>query len=420
MMRVPGRIAAVCVLLLTHGLLRADQTSVLKDVRVATQGENCKVSFAFSGDVRFSTEQGKGMVRLVFSRVRPATAGTVLRRSVPTGPVVSISFARPAPDSLVATLVLAEGSTYRCVRPSAGNELFVDVSGRPGVRQAPMRNAAAVTGSVPATMKATAPTGAASAAAGAKVSTHTGVVSGVARAKKDSPARGTAATHATGTPRDDRAAYASTSALIDIPAVAREQVEQDGRAEAQRSSAASDPLSEPESSKALALLLSAGLSLFSTVMTIGVWYKMRQRIADRRPVQSVEPMAGEITRPFAHREPIDTRDEPDETDDAGKKELLAALMQDEMQEDDGGRETSLQLARTFKRGSEEITLARRFHEQGTVAVSSERMQSALSRATTKTQRLQAARKLGVGRGEFDLALKLKTMAHVQGKKEEEQ
>ena len=438
MMRVLGHIAAVCVLLFVHGLLRADQTSVLKDVHIATQGGHCKVSFAFTGDVRFSTEQGKGTVRLVFSRVRPATAGTILRRMVPSGPVESISFARPAPDSLIATLVLAEGSTYRCVRPSAGNELYVDVNGRSGLRQTP-RTAAAGTGAARATAKAPAQTGAASgtvrtnekapaqagagsgaAGVAAKARAKTGTASGTAHVTKDSPARGATALQATGNQRDDRTAQASTSTLIDIPAVAREQVDLEGRAEAQQSSSAPDPASAPQTSKVLALLLSAGLSLFSTVMTIGIWYKMRQRIAERKPARPAAQASREFTRPPEMTEPVDIRDEFYDTDDAGKQELLAALMQDDMQEDDGGRETSLQMARTFKRGSEEITLARRFHEQGAVTVTSERMQSALSRATTKTQRLQAARKLGVGRGEFDLALKLKSMVHVQGKKEEEQ
>ena len=422
MMRVLGRIAAVCVLLFAHGLLRADQTSVLKDVRIATQGGHCKVSFAFTGDVRFSTEQGKGTMRLVFSRVRPATAGTVLRRMVQSGPVESISFSRPAPDSLIATLVLAEGSTYRCVRPSTGNELYVDVNGRPGVRQMPSRTAAAGTGSARATAKASAQAGAVSGAARAtsKAPAQTGAVTGAARATKDSPARGATTPLAAETKRDGRTAQTSTSTLIDIPAVAREQVELDGRAGAQQSASTSDPVSAPQTSKVLALLLSAGLSLFSTVMTVGIWYKMRQRIAERKPAHPAAPAFREHTRPPALTEPVDTRDEFEDTGDAGKQELLAALMQDDIQEDDGGRETSLQMARTFKRGSEEITLARRFHEQGAVTVTSERMQSALSRATTKTQRLQAARKLGVGRGEFDLALKLKSMVHVQGKKEEEQ
>ncbi len=92
---------------------------------------------------------------------------------------------------------------------------------------------------------------------------------------------------------------------------------------------------------------------------------------------------------------------------------------DEGEEDDPGRETSLQLARTFRRGSEEITLARKFQEHTAPSLTPARMETVLAKATTSTQRLQAARKLGVGRGEFDLAAKLRSLHLAQGKKEEQ-
>ena len=100
--------------------------------------------------------------------------------------------------------------------------------------------------------------------------------------------------------------------------------------------------------------------------------------------------------------------------------LFNAPVREEDPEEDAGRETSLQLARTFRRGSEEITLARKFHERPSPALTPAKMQTAMARATTKSQRLTAARKLGVGRGEFDLAEKLKALSQPPATNEEKQ
>jgi hypothetical protein len=95
------------------------------------------------------------------------------------------------------------------------------------------------------------------------------------------------------------------------------------------------------------------------------------------------------------------------------EDLIRTSTQDEVPEDENARETSLQLARTFRRGSEEIALAQRLHDRGTSALTPDRLNTVLSHATTPTQRVQAARKMGVGRGEFDLAMKLKSMAEAK-------
>ena len=56
---------------------------------------------------------------------------------------------------------------------------------------------------------------------------------------------------------------------------------------------------------------------------------------------------------------------------------------------------------------------RGFTTAATTALTPDRLNTVLSHATTPTQRVQAARKMGVGRGEFDLALKLKSMAEAK-------
>jgi hypothetical protein len=104
---------------------------------------------------------------------------------------------------------------------------------------------------------------------------------------------------------------------------------------------------------------------------------------------------------------------------ADEDQLPAGEQEEPGEEEDGERETSLQLARSFRRGSEEITLSRRLHAQPVAPLSVGKMQQMLARSTTQTQRLHAARKLGVGRGELDLALKLKTLRPAQPKTEED-
>ncbi len=389
MMRLPSVVLVVAVLVLAQGHLCADQTTLLKDVRYTTHSGRTKVTFAFSGDVRFSTEQGKGAVRLIFSRTRPATPGTIQRRLIPSGPLESISFASPASDSLVVSMMIVEGSTYRCVRPSSGNELFVEVDGRDIVRRTPER----ITSPPPAAPTAT---------------------------KAGTAARPTAGTQPARTSAEEPPGQASTSPLVDIPAVARRQMEPDSPHEYSPNGPSTADTQVSGFSTGFVILLSVGLSSVSTGLMLGAWYLARQRKAHRSGKSRLPRAATAFAELPANPEGIAAGDAYEETGTTRRNTFSSALIEDESQEHDNGRETSLQLARTFKRGSEEITLARRFHEQTEPTLTSGRMETVLSRATTKTQQLHAARKLGVGRGEFDLAVKLKSMGQVVEKKEDHQ
>ncbi|HSQ76439.1 MAG TPA: hypothetical protein VLT13_12820, partial [Bacteroidota bacterium] len=134
MNRTAVKAAAFAVLLLIGREVCAEQLSVLKHVRSSVRGGDCRVTFAFEGDVRFSSEQTGRSLRLVFPQTRPATAGAIVRKDLSSGPVHSIAFTRTADGSLLATLTLAKGSSYRCVRPAGGQELYVDVHGEAGAR----------------------------------------------------------------------------------------------------------------------------------------------------------------------------------------------------------------------------------------------------------------------------------------------
>ena len=344
----------------------AQEMSVLNSVSTSVQGGRTRVAFQFAGDVRFSTEQAKNGVRIVFSRTRAASTPVLNRRLLNAGPLESIGFQRPAMDSIIAVLTFVHGSSYRCVCPASGNELYVEVSGSAAVRQPPVVKPAPVQ---PAPVVAAPPQ-----------------------------------------PVPEQPRNATGSSLIDIPGVAKMQME---RENVDGPSRAGEPA---RWTMPVLVAISILVSLAVTSVALVVVVRMTRREPAPAPVAVVTPApAVSIAAQLSAYQQTALLPEEDEDDDMKPEpERIRALfnvpVREEEQEEDPGRETSLQLARTFRRGSEEITLARKFHERPSPALTPGKMQTAMARATTKGQRLTAARKLGVGRGEFDLAEKLKAMA----------
>ena len=367
------RIAVLGMLLLSVHAAQAEETSVLKDVSASVMAGHSRIAFQFAGDVRFSTEQGKNAVRIVFSRTRAASAQVLARQVLTAGPVESIAFQRPASDSIIAVISLTAGSTYRCVCPASGTELYVDVKGSAAVRQR----------LVPAK----------------PVKAQTAPAAAPAVAVQE-PAR-----------------TSGSSSLIDIPGVARRQMEQENARQDKRAGRMSEDMAGLPAGSVVLISVLIGLGV--TVVLLGLVARS-QRTPLPVPVAAVtvpDPAVTPVQMTRIH--PLYVDDDDMKPEPERVRALFSAPMREEEPEEDYGRETSLQLARTFRRGSEEISLARKFHEHPTSTLTPAKMQTAMSRATTKTQRLSAARKLGVGRGEFDLADKLKAMSQSPVKKEEQ-
>lgn len=381
MNRAAVRALAFAVLLLIGREVCAEEPSVLKHVRSSVRGGDCRVTFAFEGDVRFSSEQTGRSLRLVFPQTRPATAGAIVRKDLSSGPVHSIAFTRPGDGSLLATLTLAKGSSYRCVSPAGGQELYVDVHGEAGGRSA-------IAGSTEPKEKQTA---------------------GVAgRGPERTGAGSSKSTHAVGMNPNE---YSPVKvSLIDIPAMAMSQVETESQETAPALASPPEAAQSSGLSAGMALLVSLFVSLVSTATALSAWYLMRRnalkRIVRHEVRKNAAPRAA--ARPAGEGE-TEYRGRSEE-EARMLKDLIRTSTEEEIPEEEYGQETSLQLARTFKRGSEEIALAQRLHDHGAPALTPERLNTVLSHATTPTRRVQAARKMGVGRGEFDLALKLKSMA----------
>jgi hypothetical protein len=207
--------------------------------------------------------------------------------------------------------------------------------------------------------------------------------------------------------------------LIDIPGLARRQMEPENQETTPPRPQASHDTPASGLSPGIALLISLCVSFGSTVAGLGLWVLLRRHNDRRKRKHHALP---ELNLPAPAQPDADSftgRFDRKQADAIRFNERIASTVLDDVEEE-FERETSLQLARTFRRGSEEIALAQRLHEHAVPAFTPERMDTVLSRATTTTQRLHAARKMGVGRGEFDLAVKLKSMTQVQEKKEEDQ
>jgi hypothetical protein len=191
--------------------------------------------------------------------------------------------------------------------------------------------------------------------------------------------------------------------VIDIPAVAREQLHAEWSTPPVRMSVQQPARAGLTPAAALALSALVVIVLTGSGAALALAFRKRPAttVGNPRPAARMEsPLArpGITERETAGRELL--VDEPDEND-----------------ESHFAHETSLQLARSFRRGSEEITLARRLHDHTAPQLSAARMEETLARAATPNQRLHFARKLGVGRGEMELAVKLRSMRPAEKKEE---
>lgn len=334
----------------------AQEYATLTDVRYSAQAGYSRVTLMFRGDVRYSPLGSDGVVRLGFSHTGVAIPMKARRQLLNTGLVTAISVSALEGDSTIVSIMLRTATTYRCVLPASGNALYVDVLPTGGQAALPRPSHAPIRRVVPA--------------------------------HAESP-------HATAAqPRAP-----ATNAVIDIPSVAREQMHTESTP-APSGTIVQEP-AHAGLTPAAALALSAVVVIILTGSGAAIALAFRKTPA--APVATTpRPVRTEVTAP-AEREAAGRgvlADEPDEDD-----------------ESHFAHETSLQLARSFRRGSEEITLARRLHDHAAPQLSAARMEETLSRAGTPNQRLHFARKLGVGRGEMELAVKLRSMRTAETKEE---
>ena len=373
MKKIPNLLFVFTLLLLVSWKGNADQPSVLTDIRYGVTPACSRVTLVFGGDIRFSTDHGKGLVRLGLSRTRLAPPPRASRLLFSEGLVRNVVVTRIQGDSLSVAVTLRENTTYRCVQPSGGNEVHIEVFPKegmvvklPGITRASTRGTAGSAVKVPA------------------------VVQAIAKERVE-----------------EQGARDRAIGLIDVAAIARAQVEAENRPASVPRQRTDGPLDVPVEAGSPLLLI--GMMVMVALTSGGFVFAVMRRTVSV-PVQPAPAAVLPSQHHGRERGMVSPADED---------QLPAGEQEDPGEEDDGERETSLQLARSFRRGSEEITLSRRLHAQPAAPLSVGKMQQMLARSTTQTQRLHAARKLGVGRGELDLAMKLKTLRPAQPKKEED-
>ncbi len=400
MKQIPHLFIIFALLLLVSWKGSADQPSVLTDIRYVVSPASSRVILVFGGDIRFSTDHGKSLVRLGLSRTRLAPSPRSSRLLFSEGLVRNVVVTRLQGDSLSVAVTLREHTTYRCVQPSGGNEVHIEVFPKEGmgvpsqaVTRAPARGTAAPVVHLPASTGASA-----QAAAGSAVKSP-GITPASSQRMAGPAVKSPAVAPAIA---QDRAI-----GLIDVAAIVRAQVDAENRPANQPRQSMDGPVDAPAESGSPLLLIGM---MAMVALTSGGFVFVVMRRAVPVPVQPAPAAA----LPSQHHGQAHGMVSPTDED-----QLPAGEQQDPGEEDDGERETSLQLARSFRRGSEEITLSRRLHAQPAAPLSVGKMQQMLARSTTQTQRLHAARKLGVGRGELDLAMKLKTIRPAPPKNEED-
>jgi hypothetical protein len=357
----------------------AAETATLTDIRYAALTGHSRVTLQFDGEVRYSPFNAGGIVKLGFSQTRTALPAKARRQLLNSGFVTAITVTPLSGDSLIVALMMRPGTTYRCVMPASGNALHIDVSPTGSAAASP--RAAAVGERRPVSV----------ALPPAKLPGGHPIAQ-----KTDTPAAisGPAQPHA------------QTSVVVDIAAIAREQVLAESRAPVGHTYATPQPAVSPVTLLGVSTVVAMVLMGSGALLMAMLRKRSARRRATARPVPVQPPVPPAPRDPYAVRtqeapEPVLV--DPDPDDESGYE-----------------HETSLQLARTFRRGSEEITLARRMHDRTAPQLSAARMEETLKRASTPTQRLHFARKLGVGRGEMDLAMKLRTMSTAEQKEVVEQ
>jgi hypothetical protein len=360
-----------CLILWGPALHGGESRPTLTAIRYAQQPAGSRLTLEFTGEVRYGFERGTD--RLVLSL--PGTAlgtrwgtGTLAFRD---GLVRSVTTRRPATDSLVLVVAVVEGCRATLQRPPAGNVLLLEVARDPDAPEASAVRASA------RPKASTPPTPAAAEHAATKV------------------ARGPGATaRETG----------KTSSPVDIAALARMQLEGARPAagtQGQTDTRTEDAATSRETSVTTVsgrsdLLLAAGAAAVSIGTTIALLFLLRRRAV--RPAAEEPASAPEHLQEKVYRMP-----EPPE---------LRPLFETPQTDDPGSLyDDQAQIARALRRGKGEVELALALKARTQPRANRQRLARVVEKPGSHAQRRTAARKLGIGVGEVELAVHLKNLQH---------
>jgi len=362
MIRRPGSVAMLLCLATSWCVFLAEAgVTTLSGIRYNNQERSSRLTMQFAGEVRYSVQCEGNRLLLGFSSARPASPPGVARLQFKDGYIRSVTTDRIGQDSLFVVVVLREGTTYTLVRPADGNALFVDVVPDPEYR------APAVT----------AP-----------------------KAPKPAPQKQVPA----------------NSSLVDIPSIARTQVEAPLQQAVLNAPAASTPAAAAvpatESGRTSLIgpdvMLLGGGGLIALLTTAGILLLIR-RWDHRRAHTARSPHTAAL--PAA--------------DDSATREDIRALLERAsrrspvVEEDSAPQmfEERTEMAKAFGRGTEEMSLAMTLGTKGKPRANKQRLDQLVLKKASSAQRRTAARKLGVGVGEVELALQLRRFQSTRKQKE---
>jgi hypothetical protein len=329
-------------------------TASLTAIRYEQQTGGSRLTLQFVGEIRYAFARSADQLVLRFPSTRLANrtgAGTLRFQD---GLVRSVSTGRAGADSIVVAVVLRERTRPTLLRPSAGNVLYLDVAADPDA-PVPQRNPAVA---IPA------------------------------------PARAADTRNATA---------AASGSPVDIPALARSQVEERRRASETPALVAARSVSVQASTREEEQTLSEGrLAAAAMVLSVGSTIALLLFLR-RRAVRNVAPdQTSELdSEPAARTETVYRMPELATVHPRGDETL-----QDEVEPmfDD-----QVQMARAFQRGKGEVGLAMALRARTSSKANRQRLVDIAEKGGSHAQRRSAARKLGVGVGEVELASQLQKL-----------
>jgi hypothetical protein len=197
---------------------------------------------------------------------------------------------------------------------------------------------------------------------------------------------------------------ASQPGLVDIPTLARTQVEEKRRTtdpvvQAPPTTAAVPSTTTAGARRSSDLAMIAAAVVLSVGSTLGLLLFLRRRAMKTLTPRPSQQIVGPVVPPAVPGMGI------------AADPVEAQVVEEPMFDD------RVQIAKIFQRGKEEVNLAMALRARSLPRANKKRLEEIAHKSGSTSQRRTAARKLGVGVGEVELAVHLKNMQHKSKRKE---
>jgi hypothetical protein len=392
---MPRAAALFLITILLSGLMTGGQENPNEAakgyVRYSVRPEYTRLLVFFKGPLKYSQDLKENVLTLTVTDIKSAAAGG-WRKQFRTGQIESAVVEPVAGGTSRIVIAMRNGFTkYQIVEHDRHEAIWVDVysaqAAQPAVNVAAKVPPSQVKKTVPETMEV-----------------------------KKQPARITA------TKPQDKAAeqeQLSKSPIVDIAAIVRQQIEETSRqnsaagspvqagASIQRSSIDRQPLSG--GNKHIVWVALVSFSLLTSVVAMVVLIR-RTRMRGRKLAQFLAARAAAQV-PLAHSPAFEERPEIPNPVSEERGRGLVDVMEEEVA-------SSLTFAERYHRSQGDIDLAMRLRESARTQSQAGAVKSLGTTPIPAKGRVSAAKKLGVGKGEFDLASKLLRLSIAQKEREE--